>query len=161
MMEIAKILKPQGIKGEVKAMPLTNVLAVFNSLKNCVVGTKPMNIEHISIRQGYIYIKFDEINSRNEAETYRNLTIKVEKSLVEESKEEDDFLVDDLIGMILYDENSELVGQIIDIINYGAGDIFIISKEDRNYQVPYVDEVFKRDGDHLVVDSKKIKEVMV
>ena len=33
MIDVAEILKPQGIKGEVKAKPLTNVLAVFENLK--------------------------------------------------------------------------------------------------------------------------------
>ena len=161
MIEIAKILKPQGIKGEVKAMPLTNVLAVFNLLKSCVVGQKTMNVEHISIRQGYVYIKFDEIKTRNDAENYRNQTIKVEKELLESAKDSEDFLIDDLIGMVLHDEKGEIVGQIIDVINYGSSDIFIIEKDGRSYQVPYVEDVFKRENGHLVVDSEKIKEVMV
>lgn len=161
MIEIAKILKPQGIKGEVKAMPLTNVLAVFNLLKSCVVGQKTMNVEHISVRQGYVYIKFDEIKTRNGAENYRNQTIKVEKELLESTKDSEDFLIDDLIGMVLHDEKGEIVGQIIDVINYGSSDIFIIEKDGRSYQVPYVEDVFKRENDHLVVDSEKIKEVMV
>lgn len=161
MIEIAKILKPQGIKGEVKAMPLTNVLAVFNLLKSCVVGQKTMNVEHISVRQGYVYIKFDEIKTRNDAENYRNQTIKVEKELLESAKDSEDFLIDDLIGMVLHDEKGEIVGQIIDVINYGSSDIFIIEKNGRSYQVPYVEDVFKRENDHLVVDSEKIKEVMV
>ena len=161
MIEIAKILKPQGIKGEVKAMPLTNVLAVFNLLKNCVVGQKTMNVEHISVRQGYVYIKFDEIKTRNDAENYRNQTIKVEKELLESAKDSEDFLIDDLIGMVLHDEKGEIIGQIIDVINYGSSDIFIIEKDGRSYQVPYVEDVFKRENDHLVVDSEKIKEVMV
>ena len=161
MIEIAKILKPQGIKGEVKAMPLTNVLAVFNLLKSCVVGQKTMNVEHISVRQGYVYIKFDEIKTRNDAENYRNQTIKVEKELLESAKDSEDFLIDDLIGMVLHDEKGEIIGQIIDVINYGSSDIFIIEKDGRSYQVPYVEDVFKRENDHLVVDSEKIKEVMV
>lgn len=161
MIEIAKILKPQGIKGEVKAMPLTNVLAVFNLIKNCVVGEKTMTIEHISVRQGYVYIKFDEIKTRNDAENYRNQVIKIPKEILESAKAEDDFLIDDLIGMILYDEKDEIVGQIIDVINYGACDIFIIEKEGREYQVPYVDDVFKKQNNRLIVDSEKIKEVML
>ncbi len=161
MLEIAKILKPQGIKGEVKALPLTNVLAVFNSIKSCVVGNIVLNIENVSLRQGYAYIKFKEISTRNEAEKLRNYILKVEKDVLEEIKEENEFLVDDLIGMILYDDKKNLIGQIVDIMNYGACDIFIIEKDGRKYQVPYVDDVFRKEGNILVVDSEKIKEVMI
>ncbi len=161
MIEIARIVKPQGIKGEVKALPLTNVLAVFKSLKNAFIGEKEMEIEKISLRQGFLYIKFKNINTRNDAELLRNSMIKIDKNLLEESKGEDEFLIDDLIGMVLYDQQGNLVGQIIDTENYGFCDIFIIEKEGRRYQAPYVDDVFIKDGDKLVVDGEKLKEIMI
>ena len=61
MIEIAKILKPQGIKGEVKAQAYTNVEKVFDVMTECLVGDKKMHIKHISFRQGFLYIKFEEI----------------------------------------------------------------------------------------------------
>lgn len=161
MIEIAQIVKPQGIKGEVKALPLTNVVEIFDVLKECLVGNKMMHIKHISLRQGFLYIKFDEINSRNDAELYRNLTLKVEKSLLEEMTGEDEFLVDDLIGAILYDTKGNMVGQIMEILNYGASDIFVVEKEGRSYSIPYVDEIFSVENGMLVVDADKLEEVMV
>ena len=161
MIEIAQILKPQGIKGEVKALPLTNVLAVFNSLKNCEIDGKDMQIEHISIRQGYLYIKFAEIKTRNDAENYRNKILKIEKRLVEEAKNEDEILVDDLIGYILRDEKGNIVGQIVDVLNYGATDIFVVEIEGRQVEIPYIDDVFKTLDGKLFVDSEKLKEVML
>lgn len=161
MLEIAKILKPQGIKGEVKAMPLTDVLAVFKSIENVFVNGKIMAIERISVRQGFLYIKFKDINTRNEAELLRNQIIKIDKEILENCKEEDEFLVDDLIGMIICDEKGCLVGQIVEVINYGSSDIFIIEKEGRQIQVPFVEGVFEKEGESLVANSEKLKEVMI
>ena len=161
MIEIAQIVKPQGIKGEVKALPLTNVLAVFNSIDSCLVGNKNMKIDNLSYRQGFLYIKFSGINTRNDAETLRNLFIKIEKQILEDCKDEDDFLVDDLIGMVLYDEKGDLIGQIVDILNYGATDIFVIEKEDRRYEVPYIQGVFNEENGKIIVDSEKLKEVLI
>lgn len=161
MIEIARILKPQGIKGEVKAQPYTNVLAVFKYLKKAQVGDKTLEIEKISLRQDFLYIKFKGINTRNDAENLRNKMIKIEKELLEINVSKDEFLIDDLIGMVIYDTNGNLVGQILDVINYGSCDIFVIEKEDRTFQVPYVEDVFFKEGDKLVADSEKIKEVMI
>ena len=161
MIEIARILKPQGIKGEVKAELLTDVTSIFDVLTECLVGNKTMRIEHIAIRQGFLYIKFDEIKTRNDAELYRNQILKVEKSLLQEMKSEDEFLVDDLIGTVLYDSEGNMVGQIIEILNYGATDIFVVEKEGRTYDIPYVEEIFYVQDDMLVVDSKRLEEVMV
>lgn len=70
-------------------------------------------------------------------------------------------MVDDLIGMVLYDTQGNLFGQIVDVINYGSCDIFVIEHENRHYEAPYVDEVFIKQGDKLVVDSEKLKEVLI
>ena len=161
MIEIARILKPQGIKGEVKASPSTNVLAVFKYIKSAVVGEKEFKIDSISLRQGFLYIKFEGVNSRNEAEALRNQPIKIEKQILENIKGQDEFLIDDLIGMIIYDTDGNLVGQILSVINYGSCDIFVLERDGRRYQAPYVDDVFFREGDKLVADSEKIKEVLI
>lgn len=161
MIEIAKIVKPQGIKGEVKAFPFSNVEHLFDRIKECLVGNKVMQIEHISFRQGFLFIKFEGINTRNDAENLRNQTLKVEKSLLEEMKEEDEFLVDDLIGMVIYDDKGNIVGQIVDILNYGASDIVVFEKDNRQFEVPYVSEVFKVNDGALIIDSEKLLEVMV
>lgn len=161
MIEIAKILKPQGIKGEVKALPLTNVLAVFDNIEICRVGNREMKIEHISLRQGFLYIKFEGVNTRNDAELYRNQDILVEKSFVEDLKDEDEFLIDDLIGMVIYDDHGDMVGQIVDIENYGACDIFVLEKEGREFEVPFVEDVFYREGELLKARRAKLEEVML
>lgn len=161
MIEIAKILKPQGIKGELKALPLTNVLAVFDNMESCRVGRKNMKVQHISLRQGFLYVKFEGIDSRNDAELYRNQDILIEKSIIEDLKEEDEFLVDDLIGMVICDDQGEMVGQVIDIENYGACDIFVLEKDGRKFEVPYVEDVFYRDGEKLKAKREKLNEVML
>lgn len=161
MLEIAKILKPQGIKGEVKALPSTNVVEIFSSLKECLVGNRTMQIEHISFRQGFLYIKFKGVNTRNDAELERGKTIKVERSILESAKADDEFLVDELIGMVVYDDQGELVGQIIKVMNYGATDILVFEKEHRQMQAPYIKEVFYKQGDFLVAKHEKLVEVLV
>ena len=161
MIEIAQILKPQGIKGEVKALPLTNVLAVFNSLKNCYIDGKNMKIDHISLRQGYLYIKFNEITTRNDAENYRNKLLKIDKQILEDIKNDEDWLVDDLIGLVLYDDKGDMFGQIVEVTNYGATDIFVIEKDGHNVEIPYIDGVFFEKDGKLTVDSEKVKEVLL
>lgn len=161
MIEIAKILKPQGIKGEIKALPLTNVLAVFDNLHSCQVGDKGMKITRLSLRQGFLYIKFEGVDTRNDAELYRNQNIMVEKALLEELKDDEEFLIDDLVGMIIYDDQGGLVGQIVDIENYGACDIFVLEREGRIIEVPFVEDIFYKEGDSLKARKHLLDEVMI
>lgn len=161
MLTIAKIVKPQGIKGEVKAMPLTNVLAVFKLIKSCYIDGKEYKILRLNFRQNFLYITLDGITTRNDAETLRGKSVSIEKELLEKAKGDYEFLLDDLIGMVLYDTDGNLVGQIVDVENYGATDNFIIEHDGRTIQVPFLKEVFLIDGDKLVVDKKKFDEVAI
>ncbi len=161
VIEIAKIVKPQGIKGEVKAELSTNVLNIFEQLTTCLVGNKVMSITHSCIRQGFLYIKFAEINTRNDAELLRGQTIKIEKNLLETLISDQEFLVDDLIGMLIFDDEGNFVGQIVDIVNYGASDIIMLEKDSRIYEAPFVDDVFYREGDKLIANKEKLKEVLI
>lgn len=142
-------------------MPLTNVLAVFDNLKKVSIEGKEYEILRISFRQGFLYITLNGVNSRETAETLRNKQLKVDKALLEESKDDYEFLIDDLIGMVLYDTDGNLVGQIVDVENYGATDNFIIESEGRTCQAPFLKEVFLKQGDTLVVDRKKFEEVKI
>lgn len=161
LIEVAKIVKPQGIRGEVKAQISTNVNAVFNGLEEAYVEGKKFEISSISLRQGFLYVKFEGIDDRNMAESLRGKRIMLDKDLIKNALEEDELLVDDLIGMVLYDKDGNLVGQIVDVENYGATFNFIIDCNGRTVQTPFVDGVFDRDGDTLVVNKDKFDEVSV
>ena len=161
LIEVAKIVKPQGIRGEVKAQISTNVNAVFKGLKEAYVEGNILEISSISLRQGFLYVKFEGIDDRNMAESLRGKRIMLDKDFIKNSLEEDELLVDDLIGMVLYDKEGNLVGQIVDVENYGATFNFIIDCNGRTVQTPFVDGVFDRDGDTLVVNKDKFDEVSV
>lgn len=161
MIDVAKIVKPQGIKGEVKAQPLTNVLAVFENLKKINVEGEEKKIQKISLRQGFLYIKFDGVDDRNAAENLRNKSLFLPKETLVSCLEEDELLVDDIVGTILYDTDGNLVGQVVDVENYGATFNFIIQKDGRTIQTPFVIGLFEKDGNTLKVNRKKFDEVSI
>ena len=71
---IAKILKPQGIKGELKCKPFTDE-NFFQNLKEVFIHDKRFDVLSSVYRFGYVYITLNGVNSRNDAERFRNLDI--------------------------------------------------------------------------------------
>ena len=59
---IGKIVKPQGLKGEVKLQLSTNNLAVFNNLAKVYIGKSCAQIEHLRIKDNFVYFKFKGID---------------------------------------------------------------------------------------------------
>ncbi len=151
---VAKISKPQGIKGEVKCQIFTDVLAVFNDITIFEIDGIKREIEKLCVRMGSLYIKFKDVNSRNEAENLRNKELFVEKSVLQENMQ-DEFLIDDLIGMVILDENNEQVGQIVDVENYGASDILTVLEDNHEFQIPFTQAVFKTDENNRLYVLRK------
>ncbi len=146
---VGKIIKPQGIKGEVKIFPSIDIPAIFNGKHQLFIEKKPSPFKTACFRLGYAYVKFDEITDRNVAEKYRNKFVYI-------TKEEfallttDDFLIEDLIGTIIFDENGDLVGQIMNAVDYGFDDMLVIQEEGLLYEVPFRKEIFKNVNGTLV-----------
>ncbi len=151
---VGKIIKPQGIKGEVKILPLIDIPAIFNGKHKLYIEKKLSEINHASFRLGYGYVQFKEITDRNLAENYRNKLVYITKDEFD-SLAVDEFLIDDLIGTLLYDENNILVGQIMGVENYGFDDILIIKEDGHIYEVPFKKAIFKNNNRKLYVIRKE------
>ncbi len=145
---VGKIIKPQGIKGEVKILPLIDIPAIFNGKHFLYIEKRETPLKSASYRLGYAYVLFEEITDRNVAEKYRNMKVYITKEEFEKLSV-DDFLIEDLIGTLIYDENNEYVGQIMNVTNYGFDDILIIKEDNHFYEVPFKKAIFKQDGKRI------------
>lgn len=152
---VGKIVKPQGIKGEVKILPLVDIPAIFNGKHKLYLDKREAKCLSCTYRLGFAYAKFAEIKDRNMAEKYRNVEVFIEKE--DFYKIPSNFvLTDDIIGEQIYDENGDYVGQIQGVDNFGFDDVIVIKDGDeRIYQVPFVGDIFKSAGGKMFVIRKE------
>lgn len=150
MLSVATILKPQGLKGELKCELLTDVLAVFVKSKTIFIDGREYNIIKASVRQGYLYIMLEGINDRIIAEKFRNKQLKQPKALID-SYTGGVLLIDDLIGLKLYDEEGEFVGEVVDYEKFSATPFLTILQDNHDYQMPFIDEIFIVQGKNVTV----------
>ena len=158
---IAKILKPQGIKGELKCKPMSD-MKIFSNLKEVFISEKSFTVLSSVYRFGYVYITLKGLNNRNDAENYRNLLICVDKSIFS-----NDILISDYIDSTIYDEDSNELGIIKNVEQYGSADIFNIKlKNGGSCSVANVNGLvveFKKNDKKLIINkniflSQKIED---
>ena len=151
---VGKIIKPQGIKGEVKILPLIDIPAIFNGKHNLYIEHKPSPVKTATFRLGYGYVLFEEIKDRNVAEKYRNKLVYITREDFDKLAV-DDYLIDDLIGRELFDENGNRLGQIMGVENYGFDDILIVKEDEHLYEVPFRKDIFKKQGKEFFAIKKE------
>ena len=150
---VAKALKSQGIKGEIKFDILTRSADDILSASELWLGETMVTIETLRESSGFLYIKFNEFNSIQEVEAYKNKFLSVNKSELEETLEEGEYFIDDLINKPVEFESGEQVGVLVDVSNYGAADVITIKKSNGK-------EVLLANVEGVIIDVTEEKVVL-
>lgn len=160
-LKIGLIVKPQGIRGEVKVQPLTDDINRFKNLKEVLIDGKVHRVLSSVIGGNSVFLALSEIPDRNVAETYRGkfLCVTRENAL---PLEEGRYFIVDIIGCELYTDDGEKVGEITDVFS-ARTDIFTVKCVDgRVMRFPYLNDTVKKvDVVNKVItaDKKRLAEV--
>lgn len=121
---IGRVVKPQGIKGEVKVLLLTDGFFSVKNLKEAYIGDKLYKIN--SIKDAGVpcaFLGLQGVTDRNAAEALRGADVYADKSLI--NKDKNAYFIEDLIGLTLY-AGEDKIGAIQDVIKSNV-DMFVIS----------------------------------
>ena len=147
MFEIGKIVKPQGIRGELRIYPTTDDPERFGLLKEVFLRhnnteTK-YTIENARVQKGMVILTLREITNRNQAEALVGGTLHIPEAWAL-PLDEDEYYVRDLIGLATQDEDGATIGEIIDVLHTGANDVYIIKPTvGESFMVPAIKEVVR------------------
>ena len=115
-LEVFEVVKPQGIKGELKARILADSFESINKIKK-IYDQNGQEYLVKSIKnafQGFAFLSLDKITTRNDAELYRNVIFYADKKDIKISK--NSYFITDLIGLIVLTSEGETLGKIIDVM---------------------------------------------
>ena len=88
---------------------------------------------------------FEEVTNKQDTIAIRNANIKVRRDIV--GIAEDEYLVSDMLGFKVYDvKNDEYVGEITEVMETAAHDVYVIESEEFETMIPDV-EVFIKNID--------------
>ncbi|MBP5649440.1 MAG: 16S rRNA processing protein RimM [Clostridia bacterium] len=125
VIQLGDIIKAQGLSGEVKVKPLLRDASLFKSLKTMLIDGSPFKVSQVSIRQGFVYIRFESVSDRNRAEAIIGKKVGVDESLLP-ALNKGEFYIKDLIGKEVMLSSGELLGRLESIENYGSADIITV-----------------------------------
>ncbi|MBE7082320.1 MAG: 16S rRNA processing protein RimM [Clostridiales bacterium] len=161
---IATILKPQGLKGELKCKLENQNFDVIKNVTEVYLNEKtiPTRVVNKSFRVGYLYLTLSMCDSREKADLMRNFKIYADRKFLQIP--EDEYMISDMIGSLVYDQNGNEIGKLLDVQNYGATDILVIEQYKREYLVPFIKDIVKKvnaSAKIIVVDKNKYDEAKI
>ena len=123
MEQIGIITKPQGLKGEFRARVDGLNKDDLKQLNSVIINKVEYKVNKVTFREGFVIFSVEGISDCNQAEMLRNAPIFAEISY---ELDEDEVLIDDIIGFEVVLTTGELVGKLTAVENYGAGEIYVV-----------------------------------
>ena len=163
LVHIGSFGRPLGLKGEVKIIVNTFEFNTIKSMSSYLINERGLilNFQYLKIRKDKLIGKFQECNSRNCVEKLTGKKIFIDKSNLPKIKK-NQFYVIDLINSKVKTINNELLGNIINIDNFGAGDLINIKKtNNKSFYIPMNEEnIVKVDIKKKLVIVNPIKGIL-
>jgi 16S rRNA processing protein RimM len=142
---IGEVVRPHGVKGELKVFPLTNDPKRFLKLKQVTLrqGARHQifNISLARIQSEFVYLKLEGIGDLSQAESYRSWEVRIDRAEVPPLKE--GWYYFELEGMQVY-EGDILLGTLTQVLETGSNDVYVVKGEKGEICIPALKSVVQR-----------------
>ncbi|NPA90882.1 MAG: 16S rRNA processing protein RimM [Chloroflexi bacterium] len=139
---VGRIISPHGIRGEVEVDVHTDFPQRFQPGARFLVGERKseMTVESVRPYRKRLLIKFREIPDRTRADVWRGAWIHIP---VEEAwpLEEDEYYEYQILGLDVWSDEGEYLGQVDHIIYTGANDVYVIRGPEGEILLPAIKDV--------------------
>lgn len=159
---IGKVLKPRGLKGEVKIETYSSDSARFSHLKRLKIDGQEYLVKSISLEGVIGYVTLDGIDTVEKAELLRGKFITANRDDLPKLPDGKYYIVD-MIGLDVI-ANGDVLGEVTDVLQYGSADVYVVKTLESTLSFPAIKGIIKEvdlAGGRLVVDGALFSRVVV
>ncbi len=158
--ETGKITGTHGIHGEMRVQPWCDSpedLLQYKTLYLDTAGYERLEVVGMRVHKTMVILKAKGIDSIPGAEAFRERVVYLHRDDL--NLEEGQYLVADLIGCAVFDtQTGNPLGEITDVSQTGANDVWHIKKDGKEYLIPAIPLVVDKvdiDGERVTITPLK------
>lgn len=161
------ITRPQGIRGEVRIQPLTDLPEDFLSFREASLEqggeARPLCIVSSRVQGTMICAKLQGVDTREQAEALRDARIVVQRQAAPKLAPRAYFIAD-LVGCEVVDAEGLSYGRVREVLQPGANDVYVLDSGRGEILVPAIRRVILEadvEAGRILVDAAALQEVAV
>lgn len=141
---VGVITSTHGLRGEVKVYPTTDDPQRFSLLKEVILdlngSERVLKIRSVRYFKNMVILSFEGLDRIEDVQRF------LKKDLLIERKDalplgEGEYYIPDLIGIEVSDEEGTVLGQITDVLQTAANDVYVVQMQDgKEFMIPKTDE---------------------
>lgn len=162
---LGEIVRPQGIRGEVKLKHYTDGPERFLELdtvyRERAGGYEPVHITGARVNGDDVFLTLKGVEDRNAAEALRGVKLWVDRAHARELGEDEVFIAD-ILGAQAFDTKGASIGTLKEVLTPGGVDVFVFDTPKGTLMTPALKTVLltlDADNGRIVLDEERLKEV--
>lgn len=167
-LQIGEIVRPQGIKGEVKLRAMTSDLSRYARLESVFLlergAYRAVRVLKGRTYDGFAFLKLEGVDDRNAAELLRGVKVFVDREHAIELDEDENFVCD-LIGLTAVNTKGEKIGELVDVLSPNQiCDVYVFDTPRGEMMIPALRRVVVEvdlDEEKIVLDENVLPEIAV
>ena len=151
---IGTITKPQALKGEFRVKPALYNIKAYKNLKNVYINDKEFAVEKVTLRDAFVIMKVEGIDTCEQAESLRNTSL---YAFMDNAGNDENSVMDYTVCL-----EGENLGKVVDVNNYGATDVLSVVGN-KKFMIPHIPGLCKVDKNTktLVLNKEIFEQVVV
>lgn len=143
-----KITKAHGLAGEVKLLPFSRQPDALSTIKDIFIEITPggdpekFKVTRCRLSRGSAIIKFEGIDSVDDAEKLKGRKAYIEESELPEL-EEDEYYWFELVGLDVYTDSGRYLGKVENLIDRALQSLLVVKNDDNEILIPFSDPIVK------------------
>lgn len=167
-LQIGEIVRPQGIRGEVKLRAMTSDLTRYTRLE-AVYLLRGETYERRRVLKGrtydgFAFLQLEGVTDRNQAEALRGTAVYVDRGHAVELGEDENFICE-LIGLTAVDTQGREIGRLTDVLQPNSVcDVYVFDTARGEMMIPALKRVVRSvdvGAGQIVLDEQALPEVAV
>lgn len=156
--EVGYIAKTYGIKGEIHAVFDVDTPEEYNEIESIFVVKNqqmiPYFIENVRFVQGYVRLKFEEIDSIDQAKALVGSKLMLPTDVLP-TPEGEEYYFHDILGYMVIDNDRGEIGPVTQLYDSTNQDLIGVDHQGKEVLIPYIKDQIIQKLDH----ANKIIEV--
>ncbi|MBN2372266.1 16S rRNA processing protein RimM [bacterium] len=146
LVTIGRVVKPHGIDGTLKVLPLTDFPQHFKTLEEIFFvkgGAAKTSLERVRFHKGYVFLKTANCDGRTCAEEWTGADVAIDSKYLWPLKD-GEYYHFQIEGIKVITEEGVYLGEVEEIIQTGSNDVYVVREGSRECLLPAIKDVIKK-----------------
>lgn len=133
LLQVGILSSTHGVRGEMKVFPTTDDVNRFKKNRDYILETANGNLDvkvtGVKFFKQFVILKFEGFDTLDDILPYKGCRLLVNRQHAVKCAK-DEYFIADLIGLEVFDEEQKQLGILTDVLQTGANDVYVVTKED-------------------------------